>query len=380
MRLKNFAKALILTALTTPVFASSQDSDHSDSDHNEHTTSHQNDAVDTKEEIKSYIMHHLEDTYHFGIWDKAGISFPLPVILFDEGLHVFSSNKFADDHGHHEGIAESNGKYYKIDHAKIYRTDAEGTITYDSHHHATNVKPFDFSITKNVMMIIITGLLMFLLFRSLGKSYAANGGISKGVGRFMEPIVLYVRDDIARPNIGEKKYKKYLPFLLTIFFFVWFLNIFGLTPLGVNVTGNIAVTFALALLVFLFTNFTGTKDYWMHLFDPLGNAMPWYGKAVLYIILIPIEILGIFIKPFSLMIRLYANMQAGHIVLMSLVGLIYIFGNMMGGSLSFLLAFAISLIEVLVALLQAYIFTMLAALYFGFAAEEHEHHDEAHAH
>ncbi|MEZ7885982.1 MAG: F0F1 ATP synthase subunit A, partial [Flavobacteriales bacterium] len=113
---------------------------------------------------------------------------------------------------------------------------------------------------------------------------------------------------------------------------------------------------------------------------PLGNAMPWYGKAVLYIILIPIEILGIFIKPFSLMIRLYANMQAGHIVLMSLVGLIYIFGNMMGGSLSFLLAFAISLIEVLVALLQAYIFTMLAALYFGFAAEEHEHHDEAHAH
>jgi len=229
-------------------------------------------------------------------------------------------------------------------------------------------------------MIIITGLLMLLLFRSLGKSYAANGGISKGAGRFLEPIVLYVRDDIARPNIGEKKYKKYLPFLLTIFFFVWFLNIFGLTPLGVNVTGNIAVTFALALMVFLFTNFTGTKDYWMHLFDPLGNAMPWYGKAVLYIILIPIEILGIFIKPFSLMIRLYANMQAGHIVLMSLVGLIYIFGNMMGGSLSFLLAFAISLIEVLVALLQAYIFTMLAALYFGFAAEEHEHHDEAHAH
>merc|ERR1712166_1103575 len=154
-----FAKALILTALTTPVFASSQDSDH-----NEHTTSHQNDAVDTKEEIKSYIMHHLEDTYHFGIWDAAGISFPLPVILLDEGLHVFSSSNFADDHGHHDGIAESNGKYYKIDHAKIYRTDAEGTLTYDSHHHATNVKPFDFSITKNVMMIIITGLLMLLLF------------------------------------------------------------------------------------------------------------------------------------------------------------------------------------------------------------------------
>lgn len=378
MRLKNFAKALILTTLTSPVFAASPDSDHDESEHKEHTQHEHSDAVDTKEEIKSYIKHHLEDTYHFGIWDKMGIAFPLPVILIDEGLHVFSSSRFADGHGHHEGVAESNGKYYKIAHAKIYETDASGTISYDEDHHAT--KPLDFSITKNVMMIIITGLLMLLLFRSLGKSYAANGGISKGVGRFMEPIVLYVRDDIARPNIGEKKYKKYLPFLLTIFFFVWFLNIFGLTPLGVNVTGNIAITFALALMVFLFTNFTGTKDYWMHLFDPLGNAMPWYGKAVLYIILIPIEILGIFIKPFSLMIRLYANMQAGHIVLMSLVGLIYIFGNIMGGGLSFLLAFAISLIEVLVALLQAYIFTMLAALYFGFAAEEHEHNDEAHAH
>jgi len=380
MRLKNFAKALILIVLTSQVSTASTDTEQHDSEQTGHSHHDHSDAVDTKEEIKSYIKHHLEDTYHFGIWDKMGIAFPLPVILFDEGLHIFSSSRFADDNGHHEAVAESNGKFYKIDHAKIYRTDAEGTITYDDHHHATNAKPLDFSITKNVMMIIITGILMILLFRSLGRSYASNGGISKGIGRFMEPIVLYVRDDIAKPNIGEKKYKKYLPFLLTIFFFIWFLNIFGLTPLGVNVTGNIAITFALALMVFLFTNFTGTKDYWMHLFDPLGDAMPWYGKLVLYIILIPIEILGIFIKPFSLMIRLYANMQAGHIVLMSLVGLIYIFGNIMGGGLSFLLAFAISLIEVLVALLQAYIFTMLAALYFGFAAEEHEHHDEAHAH
>ena len=164
---------------------------------------------------------------------------------------------------------------------------------------------------------------------------------------------------------------RYMPFLLTVFFFICFLNIFGLTPLGVNVTGNIAVTFALALLTFLITNFTGTKDYWKHIFDPLGDSMPLYGKLPLYIILIPIEVLGIFIKPFSLLIRLYANMQAGHIVLMSLIGLMFLFKSWLGSPLSFGLAFAISLIEILVALLQAYIFTMLSALYFGFASEEH---------
>ncbi len=166
-----------------------------------------------------------------------------------------------------------------------------------------------------------------------------------------------------------------MPFLLTIFFFIWFLNMFGLTPFGVNVTGNIAVTTALAVLVFLITSFTGTKDYWKHIFDPLGDGMPWYGKMVIYIILVPIEILGLFIKPFALLIRLYANMTAGHVVLGSLLGLIYIFHNWVGGTLSFGLAFAISLIEVLVALLQAYIFTMLSALYFGFASEEHHHGD-----
>jgi len=218
---------------------------------------------------------------------------------------------------------------------------------------------------------------MFLLFTSLAKSYVKNNGIASGIGRFFEPIVLYIRDDIAIPNIGEKKYKKYMSFLLTIFFFIWFLNMFGLTPLGVNVTGNIAVTVSLALLTFLITNFTGTKDYWKHIFDPLGDTMPWYGKLPIYIILVPIEILGIFIKPFALLIRLYANMQAGHIVLMSLIGLIFIFKSWLGGTMTFFLAFAISLIELLVALLQAYIFTMLSALYFGFASEEHSH-EEAH--
>ena len=339
-----------------------------------------NTAESGKEARKEYIQHHLLDSYDFNLFSikqedgsSKHIGFPLPIILWDNGLQVFFSSKFH----HGETMAENNGNYYKIDHNKIYKTEADGAIHYDESHHATNAKPLDFSITKSVVMIFLTGLLMFLLFAGLAKSYVKNGGIASGAGRFFEPIVLYIRDDIARPNIGEKHYRKYMGYLLTIFFFVWFLNMFGLTPLGINVTGNIAVTFALALLTFLITNLTGKKDYWKHLFDPLGDSMPWYGKLPLYIILIPIELLGIFIKPFALLIRLYANMQAGHIVLMSLIGLMFLFKSWFGSGMSFMLAFAISLIEILVALLQAYIFTMLSALYFGFAAQEHEH-NEAH--
>ncbi|MBT8261136.1 MAG: F0F1 ATP synthase subunit A [Bacteroidia bacterium] len=337
---------------------------------------------DIKSEIKAYIQHHLLDSHDFSLTsytndegEKVYVGFPLPVILWDNGLQVFSSSKLK----HGEAVAEANGNHYKVYHGKIYKTDAVGTITYDDHQHPKNVKPLDLSITKNVVVIFLVGLLMFFLFRGLANSYAKNNGIAKGVGRFFEPIILYIRDDIAVPNIGEKKYKKYMPYLLTVFFFIWIINMLGLTPLGVNVTNSITVTIALALITFLITNFTGTKDYWLHIFDPLGSSMPWYGKIPIYIILVPIEILGIFIKPFALLIRLYANIKAGHIVLMSLIGLMFIFKSWLGSPLSFGLAFAISLIELLVALLQAYIFTMLSALYFGFASEEHDHSEE-HAH
>jgi F-type H+-transporting ATPase subunit a len=332
-----------------------------------------------KKEVSEYVKHHNLDTHDFGLYsytDDHGVEhhvgFPLPIILWSDGLHVFSSSKFH----HGEEVVASNGKYFAMDtHTyKIYETDASGELHYgEDGHHVENLKPLDLSITKSVFMIFVVSLMLFLIFNSLAKSYAKNASIPSGVGRFFEPIVLYIRDDIAIPNIGETKYKKYMPYLLTVFFFVWFLNIFGLTPLGINVTGNIAITTALALITFLLTNLTGTKDYWLHIFDPLGSSMPWIAKIPLYIILIPIEVLGIFIKPFSLLIRLYANMQAGHIVLGSLLGLIYIFQNWIAGPLSFGLSFAISLIELLVALLQAYIFTMLSALYFGFASETHEH-------
>ena len=321
-----------------------------------------------KAEILEVIGHHVLDGHDFSLFEYEGehIGFSLPIILWDNGVHFFSSSKFH----HGETVAESNGNFYVLHHEKIYKTDASGTLTGDEHH-PTNLQPVDLSITKGVLTIMIVALLMFFIFTSLARSYAKNGGISSGFGRLFEPIVIYIRDEIAIPNIGEKHYKKYMSYLLTIFFFIWFLNIFGLTPLGINVTGNIAITFGLAVVTFIITNITANKNYWGHIFWMPGVPLP------MKIILAPIELLGVFIKPFSLMIRLYANIFAGHIVLMSLIGLMFIFKNWLGSSLSLMLSFAISTIEILVALLQAYIFTMLSALYFGSAVEEH-HHEEAH--
>ncbi len=334
----------------------------------------ENETEDTssKEEIKEDIQHHLLDSHDFTFFSDSetgkSYSFPLPVILWDNGLQFFSSSKFH----HGKSVAENNGNYYKLYHNKIYKTDAEGSIALDDHNHPTNAKLLDFSITKNVVMIIVTGILMLLIFGGLAKSFG-KGPIPTGVGRFLEPIIIYIRDDIAKPNIGDPKYKKYMPFLLTIFFFIWFLNLFGLTPLGANVTGNISVTFALAILTFVITQFSGNKNYWKDIFWMPG--VPWPMK----IVLAPIELLGVFIKPFALMIRLYANIMAGHVVLMSIIGLMFVFKNWIGSGLSFFLAFALTLLELLVAALQAYIFTMLSALYFGFAVEEHgELQEEAH--
>uniref|UniRef100_UPI00374D68E5 F0F1 ATP synthase subunit A n=1 Tax=Flavobacterium sp. TaxID=239 RepID=UPI00374D68E5 len=287
--------------------------------------------TDIKSKIDAYKQHHVLDAHEFSLFEDeatgAHYGFPLPIIVWDNGVHIFSSSKF--EHGH--AVAESNGNYYKLGHdEKIYKTDAAGTLTGDEHH-PTNVKPLDFSITKGVLSIMVVAFLMFFVFAGLARSYAKNGGISSGVGRFFEPIVLYVRDEIAIPNIGERHYKKYMSFLLTVFFFIWFLNIFGLTPLGINVTGNIAVTAGLAIVTFIITTLTANKNYWGHIFWMPGVPMP------MKIILAPIELLGIFIKPFALMIRLYANMIAGHIVIMSLLALIFIYKSIGMGALSFTL-------------------------------------------
>jgi F-type H+-transporting ATPase subunit a len=329
--------------------------------------------TDVKSEIKAFIGHHVLDSHDFTFLsddvEEEHYGFSLPIILWDNGIHLFSSSRF----NHGEAVAESNGNFYVINHhdGKIYKTDASGALIAGADGFPTNDRPIDFSITKTVFSILIASLLMFLLFAGLARTYSKNGGIATGGGRIFEPVVLFIRDEIAIPNIGEKHYKKYMSYLLTIFFFVLFLNIFGLMPFGINVTGNLTITFALAVMTFLITNLTANKNYWGHIF-----WMPGVPK-LMRIVLAPIELLGVFIKPFSLMIRLYANIFAGHIVLMSIIGLMFIFKSWLGSTLSFGLSFALSILEILVAFLQAYIFTLLSALYFGAAVEE-PHHEEAH--
>ena len=321
-----------------------------------------NGAEARKEAVKKVKDHHLLDDYNFTIVhsEDLTISVPLPVILWNNGLHVFMSSGF--NHGHE--VVESNGSYFKLHHGKIYNVNADGSFTYDEHNHPINRVLLDFSITKNVVVIILMSLLLFFTFKKIAKSYG-GGSMPKKAGRFLEPIIVFVRDDIAIPNIGEKHYKRFMSYLLTIFFFIWFLNLAGMTPLGVGVTNNIAVTFSLAMFTFFITQFSGNKNYWGHIFWMPGVPKP------MRIILAPIELLGVFIKPFALMIRLYANMTAGHVVLMSIIGLIFVFKNWFATGAFFSLTIFLSVLELLVAALQAYIFTMLTALYFGSAVEEH---------
>lgn len=368
-----FLTIAAIALFTTVSFASDSDKKHED----------QNDGgrVNTKNEVKEYILHHLKDSHDFSLWsytnednERKHFGFPLPVIIWtSEGLVTFMSSEFHhNDDGH--VIVEKNGlKFAKI-HSKIYELDKSATtVSFDDVHHATNAhKVLDFSITKSVFGILLIGLLMLLWFSKLAKQYKTKK-VPTGFGRILEPLVLYVRDEIARPNIGDKHYRRFTGYLLTVFFFIWVLNLFGLTPLGFNVTGQIAVTACLAIFTLVVYTFSAKKDYWLHVLWMPG--IPVFVKPILAII----ELAGHFlIKPFSLLVRLFANITAGHVVLMSLIAIMFTLKNEIGvvgaTGLSFALSFLIILIEVLVAFLQAYIFTMLSALFIGMAVEEHEHH------
>ncbi len=319
-------------------------------------------------------MEHVLDAHEWHLADYNGHSYsiPLPVILWDGGIKVFMSSEF--EHG--EKVVEKGGDYYKIHHETIYETDASGTLNMDAEGHPTNEKPLDFSITKNVASMIISVLLLLLIFTAAARSYRKSQ-VPKGIAAFVEPIIVFVRDDIAKNNIGEKHYKKFLPYLLTVFFFIWINNLFGLIPIppggGANVTGNIAVTMVLAIFTFILTTVYGNKDYWKHIFWMPG--VPVAVKPLLAVV----ELLGIFTKPFALMIRLFANITAGHIIILSLISLIFVFETEWASIAAIPFVLFMSCIELLVALLQAYIFTLLSALFIGLAVQEHAHgHEEAH--
>ncbi len=314
------------------------------------------------------VMHHIKDSHGFHVVGDLSVS--LPVILWtDNGLVTFMSSAFHHDvEGHH--IVEASGMRFVNVHEDIYQlNDGAEAVEFDADHHPVNAsKPLDFSITKNVFTLLLASLILCLIFMTVASKYKKGHSVPKGLASFMEPLVVFVRDDIAEPNIG-KKYERYMPLLLTMFFLIWILNLIGLVPFfpgSANMSGNIAFTMSLAVITLLVTNFSGNKGYWKHI------LLPPVPKA-LWIIMIPVEIIGILTKPFALMIRLFANITAGHIIVLSLISLIFIFKTPAMGAVSVPFALFISVLELLVAALQAYIFTMLTALFIGTAVAEDHH-------
>ena len=320
------------------------------------------------------IMEHVVDNHewHVATIGSLNITIPLPVILlFDGKLFLFSSSRFHNETQSYQGFKlESEGPHK----GKIVRLQ-------NNINAADGPKVYDFSITKVVFAVLLSCFLLILIFLSVAGSYRRN--VNKppsGMQSMMEPLIIFIRDDIAKSSIGEKRYEKFMPFLLTVFFFIFFNNLFGLIPFfpgGANVTGNIAVTLVMAVFTFVLTTINGNKHYWVDIVNTPG--VPWWLK--LPIPLMPIvEIIGIITKPFVLMIRLFANITAGHIIGLGFVSLIFIFGAIsavLGLGVSVVsVAFMIfmNLLELLVAFIQAYVFTLLSALYFGLATIEPEHH------
>lgn len=335
-----------------------------------------------------YIIHHIADAHSIHLFGKAEegvaeVSIPLPIILWtNKGLAVFMSSAFHHDDQGRVVHTTADGQRFVNYHEKIlYATDAPNShgsyADIDSvTHQPVGDVPIDFSITKSVFGMLLIMVLMVIVFVGMGKAYTRRKGMApKGLQSFMEPLILFVRNDIVVPSIGEKKADKFLPFLLTVFFFIWASNMFGLVPFfgGFNITGTLGVTAVLAAFVFVITSVNGNRHYWGHILWPPGVPLP------IKFILVPIELVGVILKPLVLMIRLTANISAGHIVILAFVSLVLIFGQQ-STSLGYgvgvgAVAFMVFMffLELLVAFLQAYVFTMLAALYFGDATQDAHH-------
>ncbi|MDX9929856.1 MAG: F0F1 ATP synthase subunit A [Bacteroidales bacterium] len=330
----------------------------------QHGTSEPENHGTAEEEFAAteFILEHIADSHEWHILTTPGghhVSVYLPVILYSKytGFHLFSSKRLAHGH-HHEGffVQEEGPQEGRIAEEEY---PVDGEIYY---------LPLDFSVTKNVAAMIVVAIIVIMLFTSLARSYRRTGvSEPRGLQGFLEPLILFVKEDIAIPNIGDK-HEKFLPYLLTVFFFILFNNVFGLVPFfpfGANVTGNIAVTLVLASFTFLVTQFSGNKAYWRHVFATPG--VPFWLLPVMMVV----ELIGIIAKPFALMVRLFANITAGHIIVIALVSVIFIFKTLwvLPGAVVFVLF--MDCLELLVAFLQAYVFTLLSALFIGIAVEEH---------
>lgn len=330
--------------------------------------SHSDAASEHNEEefdASSFIIEHISDSHEWHILTKKNgehVSIPLPVILYHKptGLHFFFSNKLA--HGHtYKGFKFGEEEYE----GKIVAVNESGEVD------VTNM-PLDFSMTKTVIGMLGAALIGLWLFLALSRSYKKTGiSHPKGIQGFLEPIILFIRDEVVIPNIGYKEHERFMPYLLSVFFFILLNNLMGLVPFpppfGANVTGNIAVTMTLALFSFVIIQISGTKGYWRHIFATPG--VPFW----LLPIMIPVELIGMIAKPFALMVRLFANITAGHIIVMSLLALIFILDSLAAAPISIVLIIFMDCLEILVAFLQAYVFTLLSALFISLALVE-EHH------
>ncbi len=415
---KIFILLLFVSAslLSVPTFAQHGEDDHSE-ESGHHGDGHDGESA-TYEPVEE-VMSHIADANEFHVWYDVHI--PLPCFLYAPGkgwkiipssgvfehghkavdgyvLNHGRVNRIADesfpegeveiDGIHHKTEQTADGKerevYYASYHGKEYELDPP--TTWDGGLVGGGVTSFyDFSITKNVATMILGAILLFLIFSAVARGYKKNDGKApSGFQSLMEVFFVFIRDEVTRPMIGEKHYERFQPFIMTLFFFILVLNLLGLVPFfpgGANVTGNIAITLTLAVFTFLVTNLNGNKHYWEHVLWMPG--IPWWVKLF---ILTPVEVLSLFVKPFSLMIRLFANISAGHIIILSLIGLIFVFGQngtnvggaVVGGIMGGAFTAFMNLIELLVAFLQAFIFAILSASYIG-AAVEDGHHDEAHA-
>ena len=365
--------------------------------HTEQSAQHDDDHSDQShageshgEEAKGFnasetILHHVLDSHDWHITDIPSgnghytpVALHLPWFFYSsrDGL-VFSSTKALKEKG------------YLAHHEKLYALKSGVKVEVDEHGHAhvddawlaanvdESISVYDFSLTRTSFQMLLIAVLLVLVFTAVARAYTRNQGKApKGIQSLLEPIIVFIRDDVAKPYLHEKAYR-FLPYLLTLFFFIWFANLLGLTPFNSNIAGNISVTAALALLTFILVQFNGTKDYWLHIFaNP--TAPPWLRFSIMPIV----ELVGIFTKPFALMIRLFANISAGHFMVLSLVSMIFILGKngqQPGGAfgimpLSLLFTFAIFFLELLVAVIQAYIFTLLTSVFIGMALESHDDH------
>lgn len=335
-----------------PDESTAHNEDHAAVTSNEHAANAH--AEEGKVDITAVAFEHILDSHSWHLWGEGhdAVAMPLPIILYSntKGLQVFSSAKF--EHGH----ASYNG--YSLHEEHIVSEDPNESV-------------LDFSLTKNAVQLILSAVILILIFTSVAKAYKTTGVTSapKGKQSFLEPLIMFVRDDIAKSNIGHG-FEKFVPYLLTVFFLILINNVLGIIPISANLTGNIAFTLVLSVATLIVTNINGNGHYWHHIFMP--PCPVW-----LYPIMIPIEVIGILTKPFALMIRLFANISAGHIIIISLIGLIFVFKSMAIAPVSVAFALFIDVLECLVAFLQAFIFTMLTALFIGSAVADHNE-DGAH--